>query len=232
MKRFQIAGQVLFPIFISFISLHIWILIDHSLHSMTNLFMLIFYGGMLYWSLVTFFKRHMLHIHLGFKDLPKEWLILFQFLILAVLTISHSKINPELYIAVTPWTIAIIGVTTSTLTILLTKIVSVHTVFMKITPTLYMDLTYSELHTKEEIHTYRGVKTIIEDLSVENLLLTSEYIGDRKTKDTTIEITELPGKLHIQCFLKGVLQWEDTYSATTFRPENKWEIEDILRKIG
>lgn len=232
MRKFQLAGQILFPAFIAFIALQFWTRIQESFHSEANIWLLLLYGAMLGWSISIFFKRNMLHIHIGFKDLPREWLMLLQFVILVSLIVGHSKIDPALYLSVTPLTITVFGIITSTLTILLTKIVSVHTIFIKVTPTLYMDLTYSELHTKEDILTYRGVKTLIEDLSVENLLLTSNYLKNKETKDMTIEISEMDGKLHIQCFENGILQWKDTYSAVTIRPEDKHEIRNILRKIG
>lgn len=233
MRGFQFKGLVVVPTIIAFISLQVGV----SLYGIEGgglsewivmLLSLVFLVGIIKW----FNQKEVLHLHMGFKDLPKELIFALHMSTYIGMIYLHSSFQPNQYMGISPVLMLLVAVFIYVVVIYLYQNIQVETVFMKITPTLYMDLTYFELHNVENIASYRGIKTLVEDLHVENLLMTQKHILKKKPEERTIHITEEDGFLFIQCYELKVLLWEERYKAEKLSKEELRQVEKILEKIA
>lgn len=190
-------------------------------------------------------NTHTIIYYLGYKHLStNQWATYFfgSYILLFILSVV---ISPEYYSNISVHTWVVMPFITFTFLVLLKKRYVYKIVFVKLTPRVYIDLTYFELHTKEMIESYDIEPIYKDELNLPSLylyyaLVQSKYkdnlehaeINDVKVNlDTIVEDTLLVSALDEN----GEQVWNGFYKLDGSNKEKlqsiKERLETDLKKI-
>lgn len=232
MRKYQMLGHALIPSSISFLLLQLYLeLTNASERNISNYLTLLLIIGILVILIRWLQNKETLQLYIGFHYLKHEiWFPLYTVYFMSLLWLQ-KWFQPEAYRDINSLYLLAFMLLFYAISTYIRKQVLVTTTFIKITSEHYFDLTYFEIHTREEIEKYNGIKTLQEDLFIENLLLIEKHCKNKKGQEVSVSIEETPEGI-ILSYIKEGKEYTTMYQKTELSEAEKQKVSSIIRRIA